>query len=119
VASPHPQLSACDCARYGVRVRRDLIRRITCYAVYRCERCGQTWKHHRWTLAAFGKYAVCLRCYSRELTRLKTVDRLDERSKNPLRWILRTFGAPLYHCSRCRFQFPDVRKLDPGRRRTP
>jgi DNA-directed RNA polymerase subunit RPC12/RpoP len=62
-------------------------------------------------------HAACPRCNTRDLTRLREIDWLDERSRNPLRWMIRPFGAPLYHCGRCRFQFPDVRKLHPHARK--
>jgi hypothetical protein len=49
------------------------------------------------------------------LSRLAAKDRIDSTSRNPLRRMLKLFGCPLYHCTFCRMQFRDWRKL----RRTP
>lgn len=107
----------CDCGLHSKRLHRGPIRRITCYGAYRCEQCGRKWLEYRWPFGVLSRYAVCAKCQTRELTRLKKIDRLDEKSKNPLRWLLRVFGAPLYHCALCRYQFPDWRGLDPRRRK--
>ena len=117
MASSGTPKSGCVCALHCKRLRRGLIRRITCYAIFRCEECGRTWSEYRWPFGVFGRYAVCPRCQTRELSKLKKIDKLDTRSQNPLRWSLRIFGAPIYHCALCRYQFPDWRQRDPRRRR--
>ena len=63
-------------------------------------------------LSIFQRYCECPRCGTRTLSRIFSGDRVDRTSSNPLRWILGLFGAPLYHCIYCRFQFRDWRKRE-------
>jgi DNA-directed RNA polymerase subunit RPC12/RpoP len=67
--------------------------------------------------ALFNQYSECPKCGTRELSRLQTKDLIDTVAANPLRRLLKLFGAPLYHCTFCRYQFRDWRERDPNARR--
>jgi hypothetical protein len=63
--------------------------------------------------AIFQRWCQCPRCHNRCLAILSKADKVDRMSANVLRRMLRLFGFPLYHCTFCRYQFRDWRKLDP------
>lgn len=62
-------------------------------------------------MTIFNRYAECPRCGTLRLSRRVSIDRIDGMTRNPFRLILKLFGCPLYHCTFCRFQFRDWRKL--------
>jgi DNA-directed RNA polymerase subunit RPC12/RpoP len=72
----------------------------------------------RW-LSIFQRYAECPKCGTRTLSRIHSRDRVDKISRNPLRRLLGLFGASLYHCIYCRYQFRDWRKRESDQKANP
>jgi len=111
-----------DCPNCGSptkRGRRSLFRRLVSQAVFVCESCGLKMAVGRPYLSIFQGYAECPRCCTRKLVRLNSRDHVDVMSANPFRRLLGLFGAPLYHCIYCRYQFRDWRKREADARRAP
>ena len=105
------------CARCGheiVRKRRNLLQRAFDRAVFVCERCGEKYYVRRSAFSIFRRYSECPECGTRDLSKLASRDGIDRITKNPLRRLLVIFGAPLYHCTFCRFQFRDWRGRAPA-----
>ena len=96
-----------------VRRPRGAYRRIISKASYRCERCGEKSYFYRPFFALFQRFSQCPICHNRRLSILSRKDMIDGRTRNPFRRMLRLFGCPLYHCTFCRFQFRDWRRLEP------
>lgn len=63
----------------------------------------------------FQRWCQCPLCHDHQLGILRREDKIDRMSRNPLRRALSLFGFPLYHCTFCRYQFRDWRRLDPDR----
>ncbi len=110
-------LSCPACDSHLVRVRRSLLQRLVFRAFYRCAECNTRVSRPRAFLAIFRPYAQCPRCDTRDLSRLAVKDKIDRTSSNPIRRMLKLLGCPLYHCTFCRMQFRDWRKLAPNSRR--
>ena len=107
-------MAVCDiCGGPLVRRPRGAWRRIIARASYCCERCGDKSYFYRPFFALFQRYSVCPICHNPRLRVLARRDHIDRRTINPIRRMLVLVGAPLYHCTFCRFQFRDVRGLDP------
>jgi len=105
-----------DCGICGgplIRHPRGVYRRIISRASYRCERCGDKSDFYRPFFALFQPWSQCPICHNRRLSILARPDQIDRRSFNPFRRLLILVGRPLYHCTFCRFQFRDWRKLSP------
>ena len=101
------------CGHPIVRKRRNPVQRVVDRAVYLCENCGGKFYIRRSLFSLFRRYAECPECGIRDLTKLASRDGVDRMTRNPLRRLLRIFGAPLYHCTFCRFQFRDWRGRAP------
>src|SRR5437870_68662 len=102
------------CGYETVRTRRNFIQRAYTLAIFKCLKCGNRMYARRRFLTAFGRFVRCPQCGSRKnLSKLRSVDKVDRLNKNPLRLLLSIFGAPLYHCTFCRLQFWDVRSREP------
>ena len=104
-----------DCPKCGAptqRGRRSLFRRLVSRAVFVCGSCGLKIAVGRPYLSIFHRYAECPQCSTSKLSRLSSRDHVDSMSRNPLRRLLGLFGAPLYHCIYCRYQFRDWRKRE-------
>lgn len=102
-----------DCPYCGSQTRRGargFFRRFVSSAVLQCTSCGRRIPIRRRWLGIFQRYVECPKCSSPTLSRIFSRDRVDKTSKNPLRRLLGIFGAPLYHCIYCRYQFRDWRK---------
>ncbi len=96
------------------RRRRGVLRRIISKVSLRCNNCGATSNFYRPVFAIFQRWCQCPLCHNRQLTiRGGKADRIDRRTHNPLRRLLGLFGFPMYHCTFCRYQFRDWRRLDP------
>lgn len=107
-------MPACDiCGGLLVRRPRGTYRRIVSRASYRCEGCGANSYFYRPFFALFQRFSQCPICHNPRLSILSRRDHVDRRTRNPLRRMLGLFGRPLYHCTFCRFQFRDIRGLDP------
>jgi hypothetical protein len=103
------------CGQETVRTRRNIVQRLYTRAVFKCLRCGNRVAVYRRFVGAFGRYTRCPQCGTRQnLSKLKSIDRVDRLNKNPLRWLLGVLGAPLYHCTFCRLQFWDTRSREPA-----
>jgi DNA-directed RNA polymerase subunit RPC12/RpoP len=93
------------------------MQRLHARAVYKCLKCDNRIYIRRKLVTAFNRYARCPQCGTRRnLSKLRSIDRVDRLNKNPLRLLLRLFGAPLYHCTFCRLQFWDFRSRESGPR---
>jgi hypothetical protein len=106
-----------NCATCGgnlSRRPRNAFRKLFWNAAFRCDDCGARWYYDRSFLAAFRVYSHCPVCQTSQLTVMESPDPVDRVSSNPLRAMLRMFGFPLDHCTFCRFQFRDWRRLDPA-----
>jgi uncharacterized protein with PIN domain len=90
------------------------VQRLYAVAAFKCPQCESRMYHRRQFLGAFHRYTQCPQCGTAKLSRLKSIDYVDQLNKNPLRLLLRMFGAPLYHCTFCRLQFWDLRARHPG-----
>ena len=105
--------SCVTCGQKIVRKRRNPIEKVLDRATYLCESCDRTLHVRRSIFSVFRRYCECPGCGTRQLTRLARRDGIDRMTHNPLRHMLVIFGAPLYHCTFCRFQFWDWRKRAP------
>ena len=103
------------CGHQISRHHRNVARRIFARASFRCNHCGANSNFYRPFVAAFQRWCQCPLCHNRQLTTLSKADKIDRRSRNPLRRLLGLFGFPLYHCTFCRYQFRDWRGMDPNR----
>lgn len=81
--------------------------------MFRCEHCGRKMLLRRSFFSLFRPYVECPRCSTKDLGELSKPDRVDRTTRNPVRKLLRLFGAPLYHCTFCRYQFSDWRPIAP------
>lgn len=100
-----------SCGSEISRRHRNFFEKAAVRAVFTCDHCHRRSYIQRAWFAIFHPYAECPRCGTRELSRLKSRDRIDAITRNPLRRMLALVGAPLYHCTFCRFQFRDWREL--------
>jgi uncharacterized Zn finger protein len=100
------------------RKKRNFAQRLVYRALYRCDNCGVRVSQPRSFFTLFRPYTECPRCGNHDLSRLAQKDRIDRTSPNPLRRILKLLGCPLYHCTFCRMQFRDWRRLKPDARPT-
>ena len=107
-------MAACGiCGGPLLRRPRGAYRKVIAKASYRCERCGDKSYFYRSFFALFERYSQCPICHNRRLTKLGKRDKIDRRTRNPFRLMLVLLGCPLYHCTFCRFQFRDWRRLEP------
>jgi DNA-directed RNA polymerase subunit RPC12/RpoP len=97
-----------------VRKPRNFAYRILDRALYKCEQCDARIHRRRALFTIFNRYCECPKCGGHDLTRLQSKDRIDAITQNPFRRLLKLAGAPLYHCTFCRYQFRDWRKRDPN-----
>lgn len=100
------------CGHHSSRKRRNIIQKVLFYAVFRCGDCGR--RDHVWRrslFVIFRRFVECPQCGTRDLSKLARRDWVDKMSRNPLRRLLGLVGFPLYHCTYCRLQFRDWRKL--------
>ncbi len=102
-----------------VRRKRNFVQRLVYRSVYRCDDCGRRIPLPRPFLTLFDRYSECPRCGTHDLSRLAQKDRIDGTSPNPFRRMLKLLGCPLYHCTFCRMQFRDWRKLGQNRAARP
>lgn len=76
--------------------------------MYQCKDCDNLmrsyWGSWYWTTTL-----ACPRCGREELQKLAQRDRIDKMSNSPISVAQHWFGAPLYYCALCRFQFYDFR----------
>jgi hypothetical protein len=101
-----------NCGRVASRRRRSLFRKIFSRASFQCEHCGWRGDYYRPFVTAFQPWAACPLCCNMDLAARRSVDPVDKMSRNLLRNVL-LVGFPVYHCSFCRYQFRDWRKLYP------
>jgi hypothetical protein len=101
-----------QCGSHMHRVpRRGWSERIRYQATFRCSRCeAEATRPRSWMLFVVPQ-ACCPLCGSQRLTPLESRDRIDRMYRNPISYLQRFLGAPLYHCFRCRLQFYDRREL--------
>ena len=101
-----PYWNVCPaCGKMPSRVSRNILERLLYWRVYSCP-CEQTW----WGDPRLSTKVRCPRCHRTDLRRRRERDRIDRMLLNPLRYMQRFVGAPLYHCEFCRIQFYDVRR---------
>ena len=101
-----------NCGRHASRRRRGLLLKVFARASFRCDSCSKKFNYYRPFLTVFRRYAHCPLCYNTELAVRSSFDRIDRISHNPLRHLL--LGFTIFHCTLCRYQFRDWRKLDPN-----
>jgi ribosomal protein S27AE len=101
------------CAGIGKRRSRTFLERLVNRAKLQCPDCGAFWY---WRRVLFQKYTFCPECGTSRLSKRSKYDRIDRKSDSVVRRFLGIFGAPIYHCTFCRLQFRDYRRLDPKRR---
>lgn len=107
-------MPACDkCGNEISRRPRSLLVRIFSKASFHCERCGTNSNFYRPVFAIFQRWCQCPICHNRHLAVLRKADKIDRMSSNAVRRLLFLLGFPIYHCTFCRYQFRDWRKLDP------
>lgn len=113
-------MSGCrKCGRETSRRHRGLVLKILSRASYECDYCHANTNFYRSFFALFQRWCQCPLCHNRQLTILGKVDKIDRMSSNPLRRLLRLLAFPLYHCTFCRYQFRDWRKLHPEALKVP
>jgi hypothetical protein len=101
--------SSCGSQRF-FRRRRRLPERVYCAEIYQCKECGcrervRYWQHWHWA----SRTVRCPLCGNGDVKRLARRDGIDRMYKNPLSYLQRLAGAPIYHCQWCRLQFHDLR----------
>ena len=104
------------CGRDAVRRPRSFWLKVVSKASFSCPRCESRWNRPRALFFFFQRYVECPLCKTRAISQLAKKDRIDPMLFNPLRRLLALFGASIYHCTFCRVQFRDWRKLDPRRK---
>lgn len=105
-------INCLDCGRRLTRRHRTAFEKLFYRSCFRCDSCGAQANSARPLVAMLHEFAECPKCSTRDVSKLRRVDKIDRMSKNPFRYILRAFGAPLYHCNFCRIQFYDWRPKD-------
>ena len=108
-----PKCGSCGSKRMK-RVHRTFWERFTYLAIYECGDCHSAEpvpRLFRYRLA--GDFAMCPRCGTLRITKLRDRDRIDPMERGFLNFIERIAGGQLYHCCYCRVQFYDRRKIGP------
>jgi hypothetical protein len=103
------------CGHHASRHHRGVLLKIISRASFHCSHCGANSNFYRPAFAIFQRWCQCPLCHNRQLALRGKADKIDRRTPNPLRRLLGLFGFPIYHCTFCRYQFRDWRKLDPNR----
>ena len=104
--------SPCPCCGEAMRrSRRTLAERVLFAQAQCCTKCATRCRLSRWRSLRDSRYVSCPRCAGQNLRVFSRIDRIEGMQRNPLRWIERLLGAPLYYCAACRLQFFDVRPL--------
>jgi DNA-directed RNA polymerase subunit RPC12/RpoP len=93
------------------RTKRSLLERLRFSGAYTCRSCGRRELISRLAAWTVSRFARCPECHGHRLRILKRRDYIDRFNRNPFRLLLSLFKVPLYHCSSCRLQFHDYRKL--------
>ncbi len=101
------------CETELIRRRRTLIQKVFAQAVFSCPKCHKKNFYHRPFLHKLSLHSQCPQCGTPNVSKLRSIDRVDRLNKNPLRAIIGLLGAPLYHCTFCRLQFWDLRSRLP------
>ena len=93
------------------RTKRSFGERLHSSGVYLCGSCGHRATVSRLSVWSITRHARCPECHGERLRVLKWRDYIDRYNRNPFRLLCSLFKAPLYHCSSCRLQFYDPRRL--------
>lgn len=101
-----------ECGQHASRRRRGPLLKIFARASFRCDQCEKKFNYYRPAFAVFQRYAHCPKCYAQDLAIRGSFDKIDKISGNPFRRLL--LGFTIYHCTWCRYQFRDWRRLDPS-----
>ncbi len=101
------------CGSLVKRRRRAGMEKITCKACFVCTVCKADVRKFNTIFQFLQHHAECPRCGTADIGKTKGIDKIDKMTRNPLRHLLRMFGAPLYHCHYCRYQFYDYRPRHP------
>jgi DNA-directed RNA polymerase subunit RPC12/RpoP len=107
-----PNPSCPDCCDQLRRTKRSISERLRFSAVYSCKTCGHRHGVSRLDIWKISRFARCPDCHNSRLRILKRRDYIDRFNRNPFRLLQVALNAPLYHCSACRLQFYDLRKLE-------
>lgn len=98
-----------ECGSIVARRHRSGNERILYQACFKCRRCNADNRTYRIFFQFLQHYVDCPRCGTVDLSKLRSIDRIDRMTRNPFRHIIRLFGGTLYHCGYCRYQFYDLR----------
>ena len=95
------------------RVHRTFLERFSYLAIYKCRECeNEEFVPRRYTFRLGGN-ARCPRCGTLRITKLRGLDKIDPMIPGMLNRLEILAGGTLYHCSFCRLQFYDRRKMAP------
>ena len=95
------------------RVHRTFLERFSYLAIYKCRECeNEEFVPRRYTFRLGGN-ARCPRCGTLRITKLRGLDKIDPMIPGMLNRLEKLAGGTLYHCSFCRLQFYDRRKMAP------
>lgn len=98
-----------ECGSIVARRHRSENERLLYQACFTCRRCNADNRTYRIIFQFLQRYVDCPRCGTVDLSKLRSIDKIDSMTKNPFRHLIRLFGGSLYHCGYCRYQFYDLR----------
>jgi predicted RNA-binding Zn-ribbon protein involved in translation (DUF1610 family) len=101
------------CDHELIRKRRTLFQKAFTLAVFKCPKCHNSTSWRRPFFHKISLRSQCPQCGTPDVSKLRSIDRVDRLNKNPLRALLGLVGAPLHHCTFCRLQFWDLRSRSP------
>lgn len=110
------------CPRCGTgleRVPRSSAERLIYRKVLACSACGYRMHErrvpfHSLAVFVFSRYTHCIECRNPRVRLLPRRDGIDRMSAHPLSLLFSLTLAPIYHCSPCRLQYHDWRRVDPA-----
>ena len=108
------------CGGHTERARRTPLERVIFRTAYRCQSCkhrtrhvsASVWWSSTWRFV-FSRYAVCVKCGTRNVRSSHKRDPILDHSKHPLSLIQALFLLPRKQCPYCRLEYFDVRPVAP------
>lgn len=102
-------LNCSVCGERLIRTRRTFLEKPFFSLAFKCRGCDIRVREKHRFFYHFGRYVQCPHCGTTDLEKRSSRDKIDRLTKNPFSMVQALFGAHLYHCVFCRFQFYDLR----------